>query len=131
MRAAGSGAIVNIASICSIWSHEGSGPYAVSKAGVVSLTKGLALELAAFGVRVNAVGPGYIEAPMTQAPRACPRGGVPVRRLRAAWCGVLCRSRAGELANCRARQTQAGVGAVRRGVATAAGGCGVRPGSCG
>src|SRR3954454_15950639 len=48
MRAAGTGAIVNIASICSIWNHEGSGPYAVSKAGVVSLTKGLALELAAF-----------------------------------------------------------------------------------
>lgn len=72
MRAAGRGAIVNIASICSIWSHEGSGPYAVSKAGVVSLTKGLALELAPFGVRVNAVGPGYIETPMTEAARADP-----------------------------------------------------------
>ena len=72
MRAAGKGAIVNIASICSIWNHEGSGPYAVSKAGVVSLTKVLALELAAHGVRVNAVGPGYIETPMTEGARADP-----------------------------------------------------------
>jgi 3-oxoacyl-[acyl-carrier protein] reductase len=72
MRAARSGSIVNIASICAVWNREGNAPYAVSKAGVVSLTKGLALELAPHGVRVNAVGPGYIETPMTQAAREDP-----------------------------------------------------------
>jgi 3-oxoacyl-[acyl-carrier protein] reductase len=72
MRSARSGSIVNIASICAVWNRQGNAPYAVSKAGVVSLTKGLALELAPDGVRVNAVGPGYIETPMTQAARDDP-----------------------------------------------------------
>src|SRR5205085_910744 len=72
MRAAGSGSIVNIASICAVWNRQGNAPYTASKAGVLSLTKSLALELAPHGVRVNAVGPGYIETPMTEAFREDP-----------------------------------------------------------
>lgn len=65
MVADGGGAIVNIASIAAAVPFPGSGEYSVSKAGIVMLTKVLAAELASRGVRVNAIGPGVIETPMT------------------------------------------------------------------
>ncbi|GAA1386032.1 glucose 1-dehydrogenase [Pseudonocardia kongjuensis] len=58
------GSIVNIASSAAKIPLAGAAPYCVSKAGVFMLTKVLALELAATGVRVNAVGPGYTATPM-------------------------------------------------------------------
>ena len=58
------GAIVNIASIHSDHAFANSLPYACSKAGLVALTRNLALELAARNVRVNAVCPGYIDTQM-------------------------------------------------------------------
>lgn len=67
MAAAGSGSIVNIASINARRAVAGIAPYCVSKAGVWMLTKCLSLELATSGVRVNAVGPGYIDTPMNAA----------------------------------------------------------------
>lgn len=61
---AAGGAIVNISSIHATHAFANSIPYACSKAGLVALTRNLALELASKGIRVNAVCPGYIDTPM-------------------------------------------------------------------
>lgn len=55
-----SGCIVNIASILGLRVGFGNSAYAVSKAGVVQMTKAMALELGRKGIRVNALCPGYI-----------------------------------------------------------------------
>ncbi|WP_424971499.1 SDR family NAD(P)-dependent oxidoreductase [Dinoroseobacter sp. S76] len=62
------------------------GPYAASKAGLVQLTKAMALELARDGVRVNALAPGYTETPINAEFFATPAGqkmirAIPQRRL--------------------------------------------------
>ena len=58
------GAIVNIASIHARFAFDHAIPYACSKAGLLALTRNLALELAPRKIRVNAVCPGYIDTPM-------------------------------------------------------------------
>ncbi|HEY3628730.1 MAG TPA: glucose 1-dehydrogenase [Terracidiphilus sp.] len=58
------GAIVNISSIHAEHAFPNSIPYACSKAGLMALTRNLALELAPRRIRVNAVCPGYIDTPM-------------------------------------------------------------------
>ncbi len=61
MRAAGrAGSIINIASILGLRQAGQVSSYAVSKAGLVQLTKVMATEVARFGIRVNAIAPGYI-----------------------------------------------------------------------
>ena len=67
-----SGRIVNLASIMSIAAGPGLVAYTASKGAVLQMTKSLAHDLAEFGIRVNAIGPGVIETPMTEATRANP-----------------------------------------------------------
>ena len=64
------GAIVNIASMSGTIANRGlqQAHYNSAKAGVVHLSKSLAMEWAQFGVRVNSVSPGYTYTPMTQRP---------------------------------------------------------------
>lgn len=58
------GAIVNISSVMGFSARSGTGAYAPSKAGVLGLTRVLALEYAPAGVRVNAICPGYVDTPL-------------------------------------------------------------------
>jgi len=64
------GSIINLASIMAKFPMPGAGNYCVSKAGVWMLTKVLAQELAPDGIRINAIGPGFIETPMTASIQA-------------------------------------------------------------
>lgn len=67
MRQAGRGSIINISSLSGKVGMAGQTNYSAAKAGVVGLTKAAAKELAHLGVRVNAVQPGLIRTPMTEA----------------------------------------------------------------
>ncbi|MGW6130857.1 SDR family oxidoreductase [Cellulomonas sp. NPDC055163] len=66
MKAAGKGSIVNISSVEGMRGDAGLHGYVASKFGVRGLTKSLAVELGADGIRVNSVHPGFVLTPMTE-----------------------------------------------------------------
>jgi NAD(P)-dependent dehydrogenase (short-subunit alcohol dehydrogenase family) len=61
----GTGVIINVASAAGIVAFAGRSPYVVSKAGLIHLTKNLAVEYAAHGIRANALCPGWMDTPLT------------------------------------------------------------------
>ena len=87
MIAQKSGCIVNIASIAGLFPYNWAGSYSVVKAGLLMLTKQQAVEWAPYGIRANAITPGYIRTPGTEAMYADPeiyegrRKGVPMGRV--------------------------------------------------
>jgi len=66
MAASGGGAIVNIASVSGQMASRGRVAYGTSKAGLIHLTKQMAVELAEHGITCNAVAPGPVEGPMAK-----------------------------------------------------------------
>jgi NAD(P)-dependent dehydrogenase (short-subunit alcohol dehydrogenase family) len=66
MLKTGGGSIVNMASVLGSVAFAGSSAYAAAKHGVVGLTQAAALEYGSHGIRINAVGPGFIHTPMVK-----------------------------------------------------------------
>ncbi|MBV9556896.1 MAG: SDR family oxidoreductase [Pseudolabrys sp.] len=62
-----SGAIINIASIAGLFPYNWAGSYSVVKAGLIMLTKLQAMEWGPYNIRANAITPGYIRTPGTEA----------------------------------------------------------------
>ena len=76
-----SGVIVNIASILGLRVAGAVAPYAISKAGVIQMTKVLALEFARHSIRVNALAPGYIETDLNRDFFATDAGQAIIKRI--------------------------------------------------
>ncbi len=67
MMKARSGRIINIASVVAVMGNPGQTNYCASKAGMIGMSKSLAMEVASRGITVNCIAPGFIKTPMTEA----------------------------------------------------------------
>ena len=67
MMRARSGRIINVSSVAGLMGNAGQANYSAAKAGLIGFTKSLAREVASRNVTVNAVAPGFLESPMTDA----------------------------------------------------------------
>jgi len=65
MMKARAGRIINISSVVAETGNAGQANYVASKAGIIGLTKAIAIEIASRNITVNAVAPGFVESPMT------------------------------------------------------------------
>jgi len=65
MMRARAGRIINIASVVARTGNPGQANYVAAKAGLIGLTRAIAMEIASRNITVNAVAPGFIETPMT------------------------------------------------------------------
>lgn len=81
------GSIINIASILGLRVDRGHAAYSAAKAGVLQITRSLAVELASHGIRVNAIAPGYIKTEMTQAYLESSKGQAMIRGIPLQRCG--------------------------------------------
>ena len=75
------GSLINIASILGLRVKSGVASYCASKAGLIQLTKAMALELAPYGIRVNAIAPGYVETDINREFLASPAGQKMIKRI--------------------------------------------------
>jgi 3-oxoacyl-[acyl-carrier protein] reductase len=67
MMKARTGRIINISSVVAQSGNAGQANYVAAKAGIIGLTKAIAIEMASRNITVNAVAPGFVETPMTDA----------------------------------------------------------------
>jgi tropinone reductase I len=72
LKKSGTGSVIQIASVAGSLDVQSGPPYGMTKAAIIQLSKHLAVEWAADGIRVNTVSPWYIETPLTQAVLAQP-----------------------------------------------------------
>lgn len=72
-----SGAIINISSTSGLCANQFNAAYGVAKAGIISLTKTMAMDLAPYGIRVNAIAPGLIITPGSEETYGKPGSTIP------------------------------------------------------
>src|SRR5438105_13094317 len=82
------GRIISVTSVVGVTGNPGQANYVASKAGLIGLTKAVAIELATRGITVNAIAPGFMASAMTHAPNEQPPEGIlariPMRAMSAA-----------------------------------------------
>ncbi|MBV8270843.1 MAG: 3-oxoacyl-ACP reductase FabG [Cupriavidus sp.] len=79
MMRRGAGRVVNMASISGLRGAIGQANYSASKAALIALTRTTALEMARFGIQINAVAPGFIDTDILDAMPAAARAAIPSR----------------------------------------------------